>query len=93
MAHDGEEIGTVETLTMEQVLTALLPEGVAVSFYAPHVACGHVRRALLDPENLAAPPGEVADESPQGQGLGSKGGVGKSGGAPLENWPHGAHCG
>ena len=50
MAYDGEEVGTPETLTMEQVLPALSPQGVAASLYAPHVACGQVRRAVLDPE-------------------------------------------
>ena len=50
MAYDGEEVGTAETLTMEQVLPALLPEGVAASLHAPDVPCGQVCRALLDPE-------------------------------------------
>ena len=55
MAYDGEEVGTAETLTMEQVLPALHPEGVAASLYAPDVAGGQVLRALLDPESQLLP--------------------------------------
>ena len=40
---------------MEQVLPALHPEGVAASLSAPVVACGLVRRALLDPESQLLP--------------------------------------
>ena len=34
VAYDGEEIGTAEALSMEQVLPALLPKCVAASLYA-----------------------------------------------------------
>ena len=43
VAFDGEEVGTAET--------ALRPKRVAASLYAPDVASGQVRRALLDPES------------------------------------------
>ena len=55
MAYDGEEVATAETLSVEKVLHALPPEGVAASLFAPDVACGQVRRALLDPEDQLLP--------------------------------------
>ena len=79
-AHRGEETGTAETLAVEQVLPAVAPEGVAAVLDVFDVVGGRVPRALLDPESQR----EVANES---QGLGSKRGVGKPGGAALENWP------
>ena len=44
MAYHGEETSTAETLTMEQVLPAVLPQGVA-PLHVPDVTGGRVRRA------------------------------------------------
>eukprot|EP00959_Pyramimonas_sp_CCMP1952_P185141 3871359-Pyramimonas_sp.AAC.1 len=57
VAYDGEEIGTAETLSVEQVLPALPPKGIAASVEAVDLCEGNVREALLDADAMLLPKG------------------------------------
>lgn len=50
VAYDGEEAGTADSLTLEQVASALPPAGVASKLFAAPLSTDNVRRALLDPD-------------------------------------------
>ncbi|CAK0841845.1 unnamed protein product [Prorocentrum cordatum] len=57
VAYDGEEVGTAETPTVEQVLPALPPVGIAASVEAVPLCDPVVRRALLDADSMVLPEG------------------------------------
>ena len=65
VAYDGEEVGTAETLTVEQVLPALPPEGIAASVEAAPLCEGVVRRALMDADSMLLPPEVRPPKPPQ----------------------------
>ena len=55
VAYGGEEVGTAETLMLEQVLLGLPPKGVAGSPCAASLCMGHVREARLDADAQVLP--------------------------------------
>jgi len=62
VGYDGEEVHSAEMMTLEQIVAALPPKGVAASVEAADVATGFVRECLLDPELVLHPP--AAEDGP-----------------------------
>ncbi len=55
VAYDGEEVGTAESLTLEQVAPGLPPAGVAGKLCAASLCTGNVRRCILDLDGQVLP--------------------------------------